>query len=149
QHAELDHLALTTDSFVLVCRIDHPLARRSRLAWRELAGEPLIFAGISSSNRPLLDQALAPAVPDLHPFYEVQRSSTALGLAAAGVGAAVVPRLAIQSGTYPMLKVVRLVDPVVTRSLALVRRRNAQLSPAALALFDMMLEPASAPARRR
>ena len=58
---------------------------------------------------------------------------------AAGVAAAVVPRLAIQRGAYPNVRVVPLVDPVVSRSLVLVTRSGAQLSPAAKALFDLLL----------
>jgi DNA-binding transcriptional LysR family regulator len=58
---------------------------------------------------------------------------------AAGVAAAVVPGLALQRGAHPNLRVVPLVDPVVSRSLALVTRAGAQLSPAAKALFDLLL----------
>jgi len=74
----------------------------------------------------------------LQAFYEVQRSSTALGLVAEGVAAAVVPRLAMQKGNYPRLRVIALRDPVVSRTLVLVSRRTAQLSPAAQALYDMI-----------
>jgi len=119
---------------------DHALARRKRLAWRKLAGHPLVFVGSESGNRPLLDAALADAEAPLHVHYEVQRSSTAVGLAAAGVAAAIVPQLAIQRGAYPNLRVVPLVDPVVSRSLVLVTRAGAQLSPAAQALVDLLLQ---------
>jgi DNA-binding transcriptional LysR family regulator len=74
----------------------------------------------------------------LQAFYEVQRSSTALGLVAEGVAAAVVPRLAMQKGTYPRLRVIALDDPVVSRTLVLVSRKTAHLSPAAQALYDMI-----------
>src|SRR5262249_30187511 len=74
----------------------------------------------------------------LRAFYEVQRSSTALGLVAEGVAAAVVPSLAIQRGTYPTLRVIALTDPVVSRTLVLLSRRNAHLSPAAQALYDVI-----------
>jgi DNA-binding transcriptional LysR family regulator len=138
RHPELDSIALLRDRFVLVCRDDHPLARKARLAWTQLAPHPLIFAGHASANRVLLDQALAATRLDLQAFYEVQRSSTALGLVAEGVAAAVVPRLAMQKGTYPRLRVVALHDPVVSRTLVLVSRRTAQLSPAAQALYDLI-----------
>jgi len=68
----------------------------------------------------------------------VQRSSTAVGLMAEGVGAAVVPSLALQKGAYPRLRTVALVAPVVSRTLVLVSRKTAHLSPAAQALFDMI-----------
>jgi len=137
-HPELIGIPLLEDRFVLICRDDHPLAKRGSAPWRQIAAYPLIFAGELSGNRPLLDVAMRSREVALQPHYEVQRSSTAMGLVAEGIAAAVVPSLAVQKGAYPRIKVVRLVDPVVSRSLVLVRRRTAQLSPAAQALFDMI-----------
>lgn len=138
QEPELVSVPLMEDRFVLVCRDDHPLASRKRLAWRQLEAHPLVFVGDESGNRPLLDSALADERPRLHSHYEVQRSSTALGLVAAGVAAAIVPSLAVQEGAYPSLRVVALREPVVSRTLALLTRKGAQLSPAAQALFDLV-----------
>ena len=74
----------------------------------------------------------------------MQRSSTALGLVAEGVAAAVVPSLAIQKGTYPRITVVALTDPVVARTLVLVARKRGHLSPAAQALYDLIRHRAAA-----
>lgn len=135
---ELTSVPILQDRFALICRDDHPLASRRSLAWRQLAPYPLIFAGEVSGNRPLLDAALGTRSVTLQSHFEVQRSSTAVGLVAEGVAAAVVPTLAIQKGAYPRIKVVALTDPVVSRTLALVSRKNSHLSPAAQALYDMI-----------
>jgi DNA-binding transcriptional LysR family regulator len=135
---ELRAEPLFKDRFVLVCRKDHPLARRSRVTWKHIEPHAVIVAGELSGNRPLVDAALSGETISIRAFYEVQRSSTAVGLVAAGVAAAVVPNLAIQRGAYPGLKVVELVDPVISRTLSLVIRRGAHLSPAAEALFSMI-----------
>jgi len=137
-HPELATTPLLEDRFVLICRSDHPLAKRTRVTWKELESHPLIFAGEVSGNRPLLSAALEAQHLSLHWFYEVQRSSTAVGLVAEGVAAAVVPSLALQKGAYPRIRVVALVAPVVSRTLVLVSRKTAQLSPAAQALYDMI-----------
>lgn len=137
---ELEDRPLFADRFVLICREDHPLATRRRLRWRQLEPHPLVFVGSGSGNRPLLDAALSVAAPRLRSDYEVQRSSTAVGLAAEGVAAAIVPSLAVQPGRHPELHVVELVDPVVSRQLVLVRRRGGELSPAARALFDLVVQ---------
>jgi len=91
-----------------------------------------------SGNRQLLDSALGDVRLRLQFRYEVQRSSTAVGLVAEGVGGAIVPRLAVQKGAYPGLRVVALRAPVVSRTLVLLLRRNAWLSPAARALYEMI-----------
>jgi DNA-binding transcriptional LysR family regulator len=144
-HSDLRSLPLLEDRYVLICRRDHPLARRRRASWKQLAPYPLIFAGEVSANRPLLDPPLAARGVALRSFYEVQRSSTAVGLVAAGVAAAIVPSLAMQKGAYPTIRVVPLTDPVVSRTLVLVARKNAHLSPAAQALHDMIAQHATKP----
>jgi DNA-binding transcriptional LysR family regulator len=145
-HPELDSVPLLEDQFVLICRDDHPVASHGSLAWAELAEYPLIFAGQVNGNRPLLDSLLGGGTPGagrvlpaLQVHYEVQRSSTAVGLVAAGIAAAIVPRLAIQNGAYPRLHVIPLLDPVISRTLALVIRKGARLSPAAQVLHDLII----------
>jgi len=137
-HPELASIPVLQDRFVLICRDDHALAKRRSLTWKQLEPYPLIFAGDVSGNRPLLAQALEGRNLALHSFYEVQRSSTAVGLVAEGVGAAVVPSLAMQKGAYPRIRTIPLTDPVVSRKLVLVSRKTAHLSPAAQALYDLI-----------
>jgi len=143
-HPELSSVPLIEDQFVLVCRDDHPLARRRSVSWKQLEPHPLIFAGHVNGNRALLDNylggGLSQAQPDLtlKVHYEVQRSSTAVGLVAAGIAAAVVPNLAIQQGAYPRLRIIKLKDPILSRTLALITRKAGHLSPAAQVLYDMI-----------
>lgn len=144
---ELTSIPLLKDRFVLVCRGDHTLATKKRLSWKQLEPHVLILAGAESGNRPLLDLALKEREMKLRSFYEVQRSSTAVGMVAEGVGVAVVPELAVQKGAYPQLRIVPLVDPVVSRMLVLLSRTKAQLTPAAQALYDLIRK--RAPARIR
>lgn len=140
RHADLDGTPLLQDSFVLVCRRDHPLAQNRRVSWQQLKGHRLIFPGPSSSNEPLLEQALGVEHQSLAIYYEVQRSSTAVGLVAQGVGIAVVPRLAMQKGAYPSLRVIDLIAPTVSRTFNLLTRKGAVLSPAARNLYELLLE---------
>jgi DNA-binding transcriptional LysR family regulator len=144
-HPELVSIPLLNDQFVLICRDDHPLADRDSLKWAQLEPYPLIFAGHVNGNRQLLDSLLSDGKLEtehrdlaLQVHYEVQRSSTAVGLVAAGIAAAVVPSLAIQKGAYPRLRVIPLLDPVVSRTLALVARKSARLAPAAQVLYDLI-----------
>jgi DNA-binding transcriptional LysR family regulator len=136
-HVDLASRQLMQDRFVLVCRDDHPLAARRRIEWSSLRRYRLIMPGAGSSNRPLLDAMLAELELNLLSHYEVQRSSTAVGLAAAGLGAAVVPSLAVQPGMHPNLRIVALSGPVITRGFVLLVRKSGSLSPAAQALVAM------------
>jgi DNA-binding transcriptional LysR family regulator len=139
QFSDLESTPVLSDRFGLICRRDHPLGRRRSLRWAELKGHTLIVPGSGSSNRPLLDAALGPLHVQLPAMYEVQRSSTAVGLAAQGLGAAIVPQLSIQPGAYPQLRLIDLVDPVVERSFVVLRRKGSALSPPARALHELIL----------
>lgn len=141
--SELDSFPILEDRFALICRDDHALARRRSLAWRQLEGHALIGPGAASSNRPLLDATLGALHLKLQYVYEVQRSATAVGMVAQGIAAAVVPRLSVQPGSYPRLRMVALKEPVVSRSFVLLSRRGSVLSPAAQVLYDLIR--ASAP----
>jgi DNA-binding transcriptional LysR family regulator len=135
----LASMPLVRDRFVLICRDDHVLAGRRKVSWKQLEGHLLVFPGGLSANRPVLQLALTAERLRLRTYYEVQHSSTALGLVAEGVGAAVVPGLAVQKEAYPRIRVIPLVEPAVARSLVLIAPRNVQLSPAAGALYEMLI----------
>ncbi|HKU48077.1 MAG TPA: LysR substrate-binding domain-containing protein [Burkholderiales bacterium] len=141
-HPELTSVPLLKDRLVLVCRHDHPLARKKSLGWKALEPYPVILPGHESGNRPHLDMVLERHKVTLQAFYEVQRSSTAVGMVAKGVGVAIVPALAVQPDAYPGLRVIALVDPVVSRNIVLLSRNKAHLTPAAQALYDLIRKQA-------
>lgn len=140
--AGLASVPLARDRFVLICRDDHPLAARRKVSWAQLEPHLLIFPGSLNANKSVLEFALNSERLRLRTYYEVQRSSTALGLVAEGVGVAVVPGLSVQKEAYPRIRVITLVEPAIARSLVLIAPRNAHLSPAAQALYDMVLQHA-------
>jgi DNA-binding transcriptional LysR family regulator len=137
-HAELTTVPLMKDRLVLVCRDDHPVSRKRRIAWKELERHAVILPGSESGNRAELDAALERHRVTLQAFYEVQRSSTAVGMVSKGLGVAIVPALAVQKDAYPRLRLIPLVDPAISRTMVLVSRTNAHLTPAAQALYDLI-----------
>ena len=148
-HAELESAPLMSDRMVLVCRRTHRLAHRSRVPWKDLEGEALILPGHASGNRPWLDLSLERHRIAIHAFYEVQRSSTAVGMVSQGVGIAVVPGLAVRDLPDRALAVIPIVAPVVSRTLAVITRHHARLSPAGQALHELVRKVAAERAPRR
>lgn len=144
RNPELTSTPLFADEFVLICRDDHPLAKTKKLRWKQLEPFRLIFAGEVSANRFVADRALGKQRVELRSFYEVQRSSTAIGMVLEGIAAAVIPRLAVQKGTNPRIRSIALVAPVVQRTLVVVSRRSAIFSPAAAELYDLIKKRAVA-----
>lgn len=147
QEADIEFTPFAEERFVAACRRDHPLAKKRRVRWDELAAYDFITVGKGSGNRLILDQALAGRAGRPEAVYEAQHVTTMLGLVEAGLGVAAVPSLAMPGPDHPILVSVPLEDPVVTRRVGLIRRRGRPLAPAAQPLFDVFAE--FRPARRR
>ncbi|MDR0279103.1 MAG: LysR family transcriptional regulator [Paucimonas sp.] len=140
QHPDIEFVPLVKEHFVLACRRDHELAKRSSVTWSELVDYRLIGVGRLSGNRIILDHALSGL--NIRPkwFYEVQHLSTSLGMVEAGLGVSAMPSLAMPSADHPTLVSVPLEEPQVSRTLGLVYRRGASLSPAAEKFVSILLE---------
>ena len=148
QEPEIDFRPLLEERFVAACRRDHPLAKKRRVTWPELAAYDYIAVAKTSGNRLLLDQALAGVAGVPQPLYEAQHVTTMLGLVEAGLGVAAVPAMAMPARDHPLLVSVPLEEPVVTRHVGLIRRAGRSLSPAAQQLYDFFAEATSATRRR-
>jgi DNA-binding transcriptional LysR family regulator len=138
-HADVVATPLLRDPYMLVCRRDNPLARKRKITWRDLLEHRLIGVSHSSGNRIVLDNALAQAKIQMEWFYEVDRSSTAFGLTEAGMGAAVVPRLATPPTEHPIMLAKPIVEPLVNRTIGILQRRSGRLSSAALCFRDQLI----------
>jgi DNA-binding transcriptional LysR family regulator len=147
---DIETEALFDDPFVLACRKDHPLAKRRSVKWAELAAHRVITVGRMSGNRALLDFGLPGNLPQQRWTYEVQHSfSTGLGLVEAGIGVIAVPMLALAGRKDSKLVSRPLVDPKLTRTLAVIRRRGVTLSPAAQEFLNMLKKRWASPRRER
>nr|BAT29875.1 transcriptional regulator [Aureimonas sp. AU22] len=136
---DLDFEPLIDDPFVLAMRKDHVLSQHKELTWPDLEGHTLIVVDRSSGNRTLLDASLAKEKLKLNWFYEVTHLNTSLGLVEAGLGISVLPRLATPQDDHPFLITRPIIDPIVTRTIGIVRRRNGRLSPAAERFLSMLI----------
>lgn len=136
---EIEAEPLFDDPFVLACRADHPLAKRKTVKWAELAQNRVITVGRLSGNRALLDFGLPSGLPQQRWTYEVQHSFwTGLGLVEAGIGVIAVPMLALAGRKDSKLVSRPLVEPKLTRTLAVIRRKGVTLSPAAQEFLAML-----------
>jgi DNA-binding transcriptional LysR family regulator len=136
----LDDLAsehLMTDSFCLVCRNDHALAQRETVGWAELEGVRLVMLDYASGSRPIIDRILREYAVNADVVQELGHSATVFGLVEAGIGVSVLPSLALPLPTDSAL-VVRALVPRAERTVALVRRRDRSLSPAAEAVWNLI-----------
>jgi len=138
--ADVEFEPLVQESYVVACRRDHPLAGRSSVSWEAFYQQDYISLGKTSGNRFLLDQALSGIVPQRQSICETRHVTTMIGLVEAGLGVAAVPLMAMPAADHPILTRVPLTDPVVMRSVGLIKRRGRTLTPAALALERLVVQ---------
>lgn len=139
QEPDIQFEPLLQDPFVLACRKDHPLAQQEQVAWRELIPYRFITVGRMSGNRLILDLGLANIKDRPRWFYEVQHLSSSLGLIEAGLGIAALPRMAMPNEPHAVLTSRPLVEPLLTRTMGVIRRRGVALPPAAQSFYDLLM----------
>lgn len=128
---------LCRDRFHLVCRRDHPLARKARVGVKDLLGHPFVHFSRASSVRQHLEAALAPQA--MATVLEVEHLTTVTGMVEEGVGITVVPALTLFEFERGSLVNRPVAIPGLSRTLYLVRRADRSLSLPAKALYDLML----------
>jgi len=134
----LDFEPLLTEAFVAACHRDHPLARHRTVTWAELGRYDFMTVDKASGNRLVMDLALASTRDRPQACFETRHVSTLVAFVEAGLGVAAVPRLSMPRKGHPALVSVPIVEPGVTRTVGLIKRRGRSLSPAAEHLYDML-----------
>lgn len=130
-----------SDGFHLVCRADHPLAKRrprGGLQVQDLAPWPFVHLARTSSVRQYLEAAIHPHA--MNTLMEVEQLATVMGMVRAGIGISVVPTLTLFHFSQPGLVTRPLSLPALTRQIFLVRRRDRELSVAAGELYRRVME---------
>jgi DNA-binding transcriptional LysR family regulator len=127
---------LMRDPFMLVCRDDNPLCQKKEIRWKDLNNEALILLSHAHNSGLSFQRAVSELKLVLPRLYEVQHSTTALGLVNAGLGAAILPSLNLFRDVYPRIRALPLTEPVIERIIGLIHLQDTALSPAAESFCD-------------
>lgn len=134
--SRLTFTPLLKDSMGLVCRDDHPLARENApLSWQRLRGHRLIDNG---TTRLLAGTAAYPIAKDAA-HLSISNMISLTAVLEAGLGAAVLPRLALPSG-HERLRFIPLNEPEVEREIGILQLAGHAPTPAADALRRLLVE---------
>lgn len=138
--ASIEFTPLADDRYVAACRHDHPLASRTHLSWQAYFEQDYIGLDRVSGNRTLLDRELAHLTPARPSICETRHVTTMLGMVEAGIGIAAVPAMSMPAGEHSVLRAVPLTDPVVTRTVGLIRLSGRIQSYVAAELEKLIIE---------
>jgi DNA-binding transcriptional LysR family regulator len=137
QSPELQAEWFCSDGFHLVCRADHPLARKRSLQPADVGAHPFVHLSRTSSVRQYVEAATHPHPPPS--VIEVDQLATVAGMVRAGLGISIVPALTLYQFAHPDLVTRPLAWPGLERSLYLVRRRDRALSFAAQDFYEWVM----------
>ncbi|MCS3408032.1 LysR family transcriptional regulator [Serratia sp. AKBS12] len=137
---DIEFVPLVGDVYVAACRRDHPLASQKSLSWREFYQQDYVGLDQTSGNRNLLDQMLGHIIPERPSLCETRHVTTLLGMVEAGVGIAAVPAMSMPSSAHSVLTHLPLTDPVVKRTVGLIRRSGRMRSYLAGELETLITE---------
>lgn len=147
QEADIFFKPLIEEVFVLACPASHPLSKRKKVTWKDIAQHGYIALAQGSGNRFLIDQALAQSDERPRWFYEVNHVPALISLVMSGLGVGVAPRMALPPDGQEGLVAIPITNPIVSRKLGLITRRGRQLPVAAQVLYDMIIAKKTAPSK--
>jgi len=138
---------LFTEELVIAVSPSHPLAKQRDVAAQALASEGWILFPHGYELRDRTLQYCRSGGFEPRVVLDGGEMDTVLRLAAVGLGVAMVPQLALadEAGLVGL----RVRDAELTRTLGLIRHPQRQLSPAAQALQQFLLEHLRTPYRNR
>ena len=141
--AGINRFDLLEDPLQLALRQDHPLARRQKLRLEDLREESWIQASAASPCARHVVRSCHAAGFEPSVSFESDDYQTVQGLVAAGVGVALIPKLALSSIRADI--VVRALDPVSpVRKVFAATPRAAAVTPALATMLDVLRESAKA-----
>jgi len=132
-HADkkLNFLPFLSDTYVMVCNKEHPLAKNNSLVgWKQLEGYDFIGSGLTQTLK--MQKYIG------SPKYEFSNTTTLIAMLKANIGITVLPSLAIPDDadlvSFP------LENPTEKRNICLITRKKTIQSPAAKAMIEMLSE---------
>lgn len=134
----LDARLLFEMPFALVFPQGHELEKQDRVTWKDVARHPLISLQGQFTERLLDDVHAALREVPVKPANEVTFMTTALAMAAAGLGITVCMPYAAPLVSLYGLVMRPLEEPVLTRRFFLYTRPGRSLSPAAESFIDFL-----------
>lgn len=133
-----------SDRLCVYFPLDHPLGGKGSISVQEVAAYPLILTGSNSSVRVLFERSLAREGAEIQIASESNYMSTSLGMVRAGLGVAILPASAGDSGSVEQIDFRPLKGAWVNRKIGIISRAGCQLPPAAERFLDVLWQSVSA-----
>ncbi len=111
---------------------------KDTIALATLTQMPLLLLNHATALRETLDSTLSERNLSFTTRYQFTQAQTLISMASEGLGAAILPRLVLPAVPDPRTYVLRIVNPPMSREMALITIRGQSLSPASRRLAELL-----------
>ena len=136
---DLEVLHAAEDRMHVVFPHQHPLEGRRKVTLEDIAEYPLILMDADTSVRSIVDAAFVAAGRLPIPACEATYMMTAVGMVKAGLGITILPASAKEVRAEPSLKSRVINDTAFVRPIAIIKKANRTLPPAAGLFYEKIL----------
>lgn len=137
--AHLQYIPLLEEPFVLACPADSPYAGRETLPWMDIQGETLIGFSHATPNRKIIDRNLQALNIHVKWHYQVRHHASAIALLRQGLGLLILPYSMLAGVHDENIVIVRLVQPVLRRTIGIVVRKDLDSSSPIAAFVQKLM----------
>jgi DNA-binding transcriptional LysR family regulator len=137
---ELETSVLTQDRIHAIYLAPHPLERERKITAENLTNYPLIMMDEDSTVRQVVDRALLNLRLTIKPAIEATYMSTAVGMARARLGVALLPSTAIEAHGLGRLRSRPIEGKYFRRSIFVVRKKGRSLPPASESFLSTLMQ---------
>ena len=123
--------------FALVPRRFITTAKRS-ISLATLSNMPLLVLSHATALRGMLEAAMRERHLSFTTRYEFTQAQTLISMASAGLGAAILPKVALPQRVDSSTYVLRIVNPALVRQVAVITMRGQNHSPASFRLVELL-----------
>lgn len=128
-----------TENLFAILPANHPLAKEAEIDLAQLKDDTFVLFRNGYSLRPIVWEACRAAgfIPKIG--FEGEETDTIRGLVAAGMGVSLLPEMALSHTSTFMPAIVRLKEPGVNRTIALIRRAGEKPSTVVRLFHDFLI----------
>ncbi|PET38220.1 LysR family transcriptional regulator [Bacillus sp. AFS001701] len=139
ENEQLTNIPLYNEEFYLVVPFDHHLAEREKVDFEEIKDIQLVLSPKNHNCRKLIDDTATSMGFVFKPIIELTDVNSILSIVKAGIGATILPNTLLTSENSETLKVIKIVNPVITKEIAIVHHKEKYIGSAARNFIDLLV----------
>lgn len=130
EHEKLVLKEVLEDRIVLIVPLSHPFARRSRLAPRDLEGQPLIMHEKQSATRTIVDDFVRSCLLSINMSLELSNNEAIKRAVEDGLGISLISENVVREEVRcKRLKAIRMTSRSLKRKFYMIYRKDKYISP--------------------